>query len=99
MILAVAAVYFVTGYLGVQMAIPPGVASPVWLPSGVAAAAVLLWGSRVWPGIWLGSFCVNVGTLFTPGTPTALAASLGAVAAIATGSTLQALLVGFLVRR
>lgn len=99
MILAMAALYYAAGRLGVLLALPPGIASPVWLPSGIALAAVLLGGRRVWPGIWLGSFGVNVGTLLNSGSPLALAASLGAVAAIATGSTLQALLAGYLTRK
>ena len=100
MVLVVAAAYYVTGRLGVRLAIPPGVASPVWLSSGVAAATVLLWGKRIWPGIWLGSLGVNAETLLGSHASSAgLAISLGSVAAIATGSTLQALLVGYLARR
>src|SRR5262249_26110603 len=48
----VTALYYVTGRLGLAWAIPPGIATPVWPPSGIALAAVLLRGRRVWPGIW-----------------------------------------------
>lgn len=31
-------------------------APPIWLPTGFALAAVIMWGARAWPGIWLGAF-------------------------------------------
>jgi len=60
---AVAAAYFVTGKLSVLLAIPPGIASPVWVPSGIALAAVLRWGYAAGAGVWVGSFLVNIGIL------------------------------------
>jgi signal transduction histidine kinase len=71
------------------MAIPPGYATAVWPPSGIAVAALLLAGPRLWPAIWAGSFAANLtidGAFF---------ASL----VIATGSALQALAVSALARR
>ncbi len=35
-----------------------GYAAAVWPPAGVAFGALLLWGQRCWPGIWLGGFCL-----------------------------------------
>jgi integral membrane sensor domain MASE1 len=52
-ILVVATSYFVLSKLGLLLARPPGIATAVWLPSGVALAAILIWGSQVWPGIWM----------------------------------------------
>jgi PAS domain S-box-containing protein len=98
-VMGIAAIYYVTGRLGILLAIPPGVATPVWLPSGVALAGVLFWGYRVWPGIWLGSFCVNVLTLFDKTNVATVAVSLGVVSIIGIASTLQALVGAFLVRR
>ena len=46
--------YTLTGIVGLSLAIPPGYATAVWPPSGIALAAVLLWGPRVWPGIAMG---------------------------------------------
>ena len=37
-----------------------GAASPVWPPSGIGLAAILLLGSRVWPGILAGAFLANL---------------------------------------
>jgi len=84
-----AAVYFGAAKLALVFAVPPGYASPVWPPSGIAVAALLLGGPRLWPGIWLGSFAANL----------TVEASIVASALIATGSTLQALAVRVLVGR
>src|SRR6185295_6932533 len=49
-----AALYFVAAKLSLLLAIPPGYATAVWPPSGLAVAAMLLAGNRLWPGVWLG---------------------------------------------
>ncbi len=91
--------YCVTGWLGLLLAVPPGYATAVWPPSGIALAGVLMWGQRVWPGIWLGSFLVNVWVSFSA-TPADLGlTSLAVAGSIAIGSTLQALLAANLLRR
>jgi PAS domain S-box-containing protein len=84
-----AAAYFLAARLALEMAIPPGYATPIWPGSGLALAALLLGGSRLWPGVWLGSAAANL-TIET---------SLIASAVIATGSTVQALAGAALVRR
>ena len=71
------------------MAIPPGYATAVWPASGIALAALLLGGSRLWPGVWAGSFAAN----FT------IEGSLFAAAVIASGSSFQAYVGAELVRR
>src|SRR5258708_7108221 len=53
--LLLAAAYFVAAKLSLLLAIPPGYATAVWPPSGIALAALLLLGVRFWPGIWLGA--------------------------------------------
>ncbi|HEY6041573.1 MAG TPA: MASE1 domain-containing protein [Anaerolineae bacterium] len=97
MIIVIAAGYYVTGRLGLLMAIPPGVATAVWPPSGIALAAVLLLGYDVWPGIWLGSFLVNSHILSGSDLPTTTAQLVAGT--IGLGSTLQALLSAVLIRR
>ena len=89
------AAYFVSGKLSVLLAIPPGIASPVWVPSAIALAAVLRWGYGVGAGVWVGSFLVNIGILQEGGGLTAVAV----VSGIATGSTLQAIAGAYLIRR
>jgi len=98
-ILAVTVAYMVSGRLGLELAIPPGYATAVWPPSGIALAAVLLRGPTMWPGILLGSFCANVGNGFDGSSPMALAWSIGIPLAIATGASFQALFGAWLINR
>jgi signal transduction histidine kinase/integral membrane sensor domain MASE1/CheY-like chemotaxis protein len=77
----VAAIYFAAAKLGLSLASLHANVSPVWPPTGVAIAAVLLWGYRIWPAILLGAFLANLST------PVPLATAAG----IATGNTLEAL--------
>lgn len=86
--LAVAAAYYGTGRIGLLMAGPPGIATAVWPPSGIALAALLIWGRRVWPGILAASVLLNLNVLVGPASslmPFCIAAVIGL------GSTLQAL--------
>src|ERR671934_766548 len=81
--------YLAAGKLGLKLAFVNASATAVWPPTGIALAAVLLLGYRVWPGILLGAFLVN---LTTAGSAVS---SLG----IALGNTLEALVGGYLVNR
>jgi PAS domain S-box-containing protein len=85
----VAAVYFGTAKLGLTLAFTNRSVTAVWPPSGLALAAVVLGGARVWPGIALGAFLAN---LTTQG-------SVLAVAGITAGNTLEPLLGAFLLSR
>ena len=95
-ILAVAAAYYACGRLGLLLAIPPGYATAIWPASGIALAAVLLAGGRVAPGVWLGSFLINVGTAYDPAAPVV---SLAIPALIGAGAAAQALLGAWMIRR
>src|SRR4029453_4738212 len=48
--------------LGLQLAFETGSVTAVWPPTGIALAAVILWGNRVWPGIALGACLANTWT-------------------------------------
>ncbi|MFF3755935.1 MASE1 domain-containing protein [Streptomyces sp. NPDC002185] len=71
MSLAVAVCYYAAGRLGLlgRLVVEGVVVTPIWPPTGVAVAALLLLGVRVWPGIALGSFLV-IASLTTPGPTT-----------------------------
>jgi hypothetical protein len=97
--LTLAVAYAVMGWLGLWLAIPPGYATVLWLPSGLAIAWVLMGGARVWPGIWLGSFLANLWTAFDATSTGALLTSVAIPAGIGVGATLQALLGTTLVHR
>ncbi len=83
------AVYFMAGKLGLGLAYLHASASPVWPPTGIALAVVLLFGLRVWPAILVGAFLVNLTT----------AGNVETSIAIACGNTLEALLGAWLVNR
>src|SRR6266581_1409420 len=84
-----AVIYFIAGKLGLMLASPRASASPVWPPAGIALAATLLFGYRVWPAIFVGAFAVNVTT----------AGNIGTSFAIASGNTLEALAGAWLLNR
>ncbi len=58
-IVLVAVLYVLAGLLGLQLVMPPGHVSAVWPPAAVALAAILLGGTRVWPGILIGATLVS----------------------------------------
>ena len=88
-ICVLAVLYFCAGVFGLSMAHVHPSASAVWPPSGIALAAILLWGYRVFPGIFLGALAVNI----------AAAGSLVTALSIAAGNTLEAILGAGLVCR
>ena len=95
----IALAYYLAGRLGLLLAIPPGYATAVWPASGIALGGVILFGRRIWPGILIGSFCVNVGTSFDYSTTSALLTSLVVALAIAGGAALQAVFGARLISR
>jgi serine phosphatase RsbU (regulator of sigma subunit)/anti-sigma regulatory factor (Ser/Thr protein kinase) len=86
---AIAATYYASGKLGLALAFETGSVTAVWPPTGIALAAVVLWGYRVWPGVALGALLANSWT----GIP------IYAVAAISMGNTFEALAGAYLLRR
>jgi PAS domain S-box-containing protein len=87
--LVLVVVYLGCAELSLQLAIAPGFATPVWPPSGIALAMLLVYGMRLWPGVWLAACLANA----WQGAPWI------ATAAIATGNTLEALVAYWLVHR
>ncbi|HEY9899473.1 MAG TPA: PAS domain S-box protein [Pantanalinema sp.] len=94
-IVAVAIAFYAFGRLGQLVAIPPGNVTFLWLPAGIALAALYAGGASLWPGVWLGSLALNVGVLAGSGLVPAVLIG----AAIASGATLQALLGAWWLRR
>lgn len=86
---ALAILYFLAGKVGLSLAFVHASATAVWPPTGLAFAALLLLGCRLWPGVLAGAFLVN---LITQGS---VATSLG----IAAGNTLEGLVGVWLVHR
>jgi PAS domain S-box-containing protein len=89
----VAATYYATARFGLLLQLPGTNASPVWPPSGIGLAALLLLGLRVWPGLFVGAFVANLLTL--PDTTAGLVASL----LIGAGNTLELVVARLLLSR
>jgi signal transduction histidine kinase len=88
-LVALAVAYFLAGKLGLHFAFVHASASAVWPPTGIALAAMLLFGRRTWPAVFVGAFFVN----FT--TSGSIVSTLG----IAVGNTLEAIIGASLVAR
>ena len=85
----VAGAYYGAAKLGLSFAFETASVTAIWPPSGLALAALVLWGHRVWPGVALGAFLANAWT----GVP--LYTTLG----ITCGNTLEALAGAYLLLR
>ena len=88
-IAGLAAVYFLTGKLGLMLAFVHPSVTAVWPPTGITLAAFLMFGYEVWPGIFLGAFLVNIAT----------AGSVPICLGIAAGNTLEGLIGAYLVNK
>jgi len=81
--------YFITAKIGLSLALLEHSVTVFWPPSGIALAALLIYGARLWPGVFLGSLLVNWST----------ALPVLSVLGFACGSTLEALLGAYLLSR
>src|SRR6266550_6649897 len=83
-----AAAYFLVAKLGLRYAtIGPSI-SPVWPPTGLAVAALVLLGPGYWPGILFGAFLANATTSIP----------VLAAAGIACGNATEAMVAPYLLR-
>ena len=87
--LALALVYFGSAKLGLALAFSNESVTAIWPPTGIALAALVLWGRGLWPGVLLGAFLANV----TTDVPVYTAAG------IAVGNTLEAVVGAWLLER
>jgi serine phosphatase RsbU (regulator of sigma subunit) len=88
-IAGIAAVYYGAAKLGLDLAFTTESVTAIWAPTGIALAAVVLWGYRVLPGVALGAFLANAWT------DVPLYTTLG----ITLGNTLEALVGAYLLQR
>jgi PAS domain S-box-containing protein len=82
----IVAAYFGAAKLGLTLAYENSSITAIWPPTGIALAALVLWGFRFWPAVALGALLANSWT----GLP--LVSTLG----ITVGNTLEALAGAFL---
>jgi PAS domain S-box-containing protein len=78
--LALAGAYVAAAKLGIELSVARGVITPVWAPTGIALAGLLLFGRSLWPAVAVGALIANA----TSG------ASIGEAAGISVGNTLEA---------
>src|SRR5919201_1359131 len=83
-----AAVYVAAAKVGLRLATVGAQVTLVWPPTGIALAALLLGGSRLWPGVALGATLVDAST----------GVSLPTACGMGTGNTLEALIAAGLLR-
>jgi PAS domain S-box-containing protein len=84
-----AAAYYVAAQLSLRLSLVESNVTPFWPPTGIAVVAFVLFGRRLWPGVAIAAFLVNL-----PITPSPLAA-----AATAAGNTLTPLIAAVLLER
>ena len=93
----VAFIYFASGVLGLQLAIPTGYATAIFPASGVALAAILLGGNVYLISAWFGSFTINIWLGLQHASPSVSGFMIAAL--IASGSALQAWVGASVVRK
>ena len=97
-IIFMAVAYYLAARIGLFLAFENTNTSPVWPPSGIAFALILLLGYRSWPGITIGALIANILVFFgneaAPVSNLILASTI-----IAIGNTAEALAGYFLMKR
>jgi len=88
-IIILAVIYVISAKLGLFFAISNSNVTMIWPPSGIALAALIIYGMRLWPGVLIGAFIANMMASDN------LIASLG----VGVGNTLSAVLGAWLISR
>jgi diguanylate cyclase (GGDEF)-like protein len=82
--------YYLTGLIGLHFSYVSPAVSAVWPPAGIALAALVVLGYRLWPAVLVGALLLYL---------TVLGGSLPAALAMAGGNTAEALLAAYLDNR
>lgn len=97
-IVVVAILYYAVASLSLRLAFEKTNASPLWPAAGIALAALVLLGSRVWPGILLGAVLANV-TVFLANQAAGVLTIVVVSAVIGAGNTAEAIAGSVLLHR
>jgi diguanylate cyclase (GGDEF)-like protein/PAS domain S-box-containing protein len=81
--------YYVAASLSLRLALVGGQVTPIWPPTGIAVAAMLLFGRKMWPAIAIAAFVVNA----------PIGPSIFTAAGIAVGNTVAPLICVTLLQR
>jgi PAS domain S-box-containing protein len=90
-------IYFITARFSLSLAVVNSNVSPVWPPSGIALAAILVFGYRISPAIFFGAFFANIFSL--KGISTIPAFYLSASFSTAIGNMLEGMVGAYFIRR
>lgn len=88
-LIVLALAYTIAAMLGLRMDAVAGFATLVWPPTGIALAALVCWGYRYWPAVFVGAFVVNAWT----GAPMLVALAMAA------GNTLESVVATYALRQ
>lgn len=88
-VLTVTTGYFITGWLGLKLPYFGSHITLIWLPTGIAVAALMRWGVGMWPGVALGALLVNL----------AIGSSFLLAVGTSIGNTLAPLMTAYWLRR
>jgi len=58
-VVVTAILFYIAGKLTLSLSLPPSYATAIWPPAGIGLAAVLLWGYRVFPGIFIAELLIH----------------------------------------
>src|SRR5947207_4543623 len=81
-----AIIYFAAARFGLSLAFTTKQVTAVWPPTGIALVAFLVWGIRVWPGVFVAALAANAMTY--EGLPTAFGIAAGNTCAGILGAVL-----------
>ncbi|PKI14878.1 bifunctional diguanylate cyclase/phosphodiesterase [Colwellia sp. 12G3] len=87
--ITLALIYVISAKIGLLFVFEQANTSPIWPATGIAIAAILIGGFRLWPGIFIGAFLVNLSVSF----------SFLLSVSVAVGNTLEAVSAGYLILR
>jgi PAS domain S-box-containing protein len=97
-VLLLALVYFAVARSSMMLAFEGSNVSPVWPPSGIAIAALAIWGLRLWPAVWLAASAATL-TSFYAHVPDPNTSHWLAAASMAIGNVAESVLGAWWLRR
>lgn len=98
-ICAVAIIYVLTAKIGQTFAIPPGNITPIWIPSGIMLALVIIRGITIWPGIFLGAVLGNAWAYFDTSSALSILLSFFSSFSNGTGDAISAIIAVIMLKK
>ena len=91
--------YFIAGWVSINLAAASGSTVTSWGASGIALAAVVIAGVRIWPAVMLGSLLLEAASGWRTGANAFAYQAFAPWVIVSAAATLQALLGARLIRR